>query len=86
MDPILATLRAEGIDAEGVVDPELALAAIPGGGFEVLQLGGGVPAEPRAALKELAAAHGMRVLEESAADWQDDFPGFARARLLPHLR
>ncbi|MFG2603270.1 hypothetical protein ACGFT2_06955 [Streptomyces sp. NPDC048514] len=54
---VLATLRADGFDAEGVTTDEEARRLLETGEFGVLIIGGGVEPHSRAAIKELAARH-----------------------------
>ncbi|MFT2017433.1 hypothetical protein ACMA1D_16575 [Streptomyces sp. 796.1] len=63
---VVATLRADGFDAEGVNTPEEARERLAAEEFGVLVIGGAVDAETRTALKEFAAAHRVRRVIDGA--------------------
>ncbi|MGW3494770.1 hypothetical protein [Streptomyces sp. NPDC001020] len=57
---VLATLRADGFDAEGVSTDDEARKLLETEEFGVVIVGGGVGPDSRAALKEFAAEHRVR--------------------------
>ncbi|MFB7416513.1 hypothetical protein ACFC18_43475 [Streptomyces sp. NPDC056121] len=63
---VLATLRADGFDAEGVSTDEEALKLLETEEFGVLIIGGGVEPESRAAIKAFAAERWVRRVIDGA--------------------
>lgn len=63
---VLATLRADGFDAEGVSTDEEALKLLGTEEFGVLIIGGGVEPESRAAIKAFAAERRVRRVIDGA--------------------
>jgi alkyl hydroperoxide reductase subunit AhpF len=63
---VLATLRADGFDAEGVTTDEDARKLLETEEFGVLIVGGGVAPDSRAAIKEFAAKHRVRRVIDGA--------------------
>ncbi|MER5959762.1 hypothetical protein [Streptomyces longhuiensis] len=63
---VLATLRADGFDAEGVSTDEEALKLLETEEFGVLIIGGGVEPESRAAIKAFAAERRVRRVIDGA--------------------
>jgi hypothetical protein len=63
---VLATLHADGFDAEGVSTDEEALKLLATEEFGVLVIGGGVGPESRVATKEFAAEHRVRHVIDGA--------------------
>lgn len=63
---VVATLRTDGFDAEGVSTPDEARERLAAEEFGVLVIGGAVDPETRAALKEFAAAHRVRRVIDGA--------------------
>ncbi|MCA1221004.1 hypothetical protein [Streptomyces sp. 8L] len=63
---VLATLRADGFDAEGTSTDEEAGKLLATGEFGVLIIGGGVEGDSRKAVKALAAEHGVRRVLDGA--------------------
>ncbi|AUH43270.1 hypothetical protein [Streptomyces sp. CMB-StM0423] len=81
---VLATLRADGFDAEGVSTDEQALALLAGDGFGVLIIGGGVEPESRVAIKEFAAEHGVRRVVDGALT--EPIDAYVRREFEPVIR
>ncbi|WP_181791051.1 hypothetical protein [Streptomyces phytophilus] len=81
---VLATLRADGFDAEGVSTDDEARALLAGDGFGVLIIGGGVGPDSRAALKEYAAEHGVRRVVDGAL--AEPFDAYVRREFEPVIR
>ncbi|MFG2359740.1 hypothetical protein [Streptomyces sp. NPDC048521] len=63
---VLATLRADGFDAEGVTTDEEARKLLETEKFGVLIVGGGVQPDSRAAIKEFAVKHRVRRVIDGA--------------------
>ncbi|MFB7711968.1 hypothetical protein [Streptomyces sp. NPDC056105] len=63
---VLATLRADGFDAEGVSTDEEALKLLETEEFGVLIIGGGVEPESRAAISQFAAERRVRRVIDGA--------------------
>ncbi|MCX5084307.1 hypothetical protein [Streptomyces sp. NBC_00401] len=63
---VLATLRADGFDAEGVSTDEEALKLLETEEFGALIIGGGVEPESRAAIKAFAAERRVRRVIDGA--------------------
>ena len=64
LEAVLATLRADGFEAEGVSVDDEARQLLETEEFGVLIIGGGVAPEERVALKRFAAEHGVaRVID-----------------------
>ncbi|MFF1395780.1 hypothetical protein ACFVZD_18440 [Streptomyces sp. NPDC058287] len=63
---VLATLCADGFDAEGVSTDEEALKLLETQEFGVLIIGGGVEPDSRAVIKEFAAEHRVRRVIDGA--------------------
>ncbi|MER6770755.1 hypothetical protein ACF1D2_34950 [Streptomyces bacillaris] len=81
---VLATLRADGFDAEGVSGDEEARELLEGGGFGVLIIGGAVEPGSRASLKEFAAEHGVRRVIDGAL--REPFDVYVRGEFEPLIR
>ncbi|MEU0966440.1 hypothetical protein ABZ357_13885 [Streptomyces sp. NPDC005917] len=81
---VLATLRADGFDAEGVSTDEEALKLLETGEFKVLIIGGGVGPASRAAIKEFAAGHQVRRVLDGALT--EPFDVYVRQEFEPLIR
>lgn len=81
---VLATLRADGFDAEGVSTDEEARKLLETKAFGVLIVGGGVEPDSRAALKEFAAQHQVQRVIDSALT--EPFDVYVRRELEPLIR
>ncbi|WP_326668457.1 hypothetical protein [Streptomyces sp. NBC_01257] len=81
---VLATLRADGFDAEGVSTDEEARKRLAAGEFGVLIIGGGVEPDSRAALKEFAAEHRVRRVIDGALS--APFDAYVRREFEPLIR
>ncbi|MEV5607653.1 hypothetical protein [Streptomyces sp. NPDC052225] len=81
---VLATLRADGFDAEGVSADEDARKLMETEEFGVLIIGGGVEPESRTAIKEFAAAHGVRRVLDGALT--APFDAYVRREFEPVIR
>ncbi|MEV0581026.1 hypothetical protein [Streptomyces sp. NPDC050392] len=81
---VLATLRADGFDAEGVSTDEEARKLLAAGEFGVLIIGGGVEPDSRAALKEFAAEHRVRRVIDGALS--APFDAYVRREFEPLIR
>ncbi|MEX2984404.1 hypothetical protein [Streptomyces sp. C36] len=81
---VLATLHADGFDAEGVSTDEEARKLLETEEFGVLIIGGGVDADSRAAIKEFAAEHRVRRVIDSALT--PPFDAYVRRELEPLIR
>ncbi|WP_338693288.1 hypothetical protein V2W30_02600 [Streptomyces sp. Q6] len=81
---VLATLRADGFDAEGVSSDEEARKLLEAEGFGVLIIGGGVEPASRTALKEFAAGHGVRRVIDGALT--APFDAYVRREFEPVIR
>ncbi len=66
MTEVLATLLADGFDADGVSTDEEARRLLETGEFGVLIIGGGVEPDSRAAIEEFAAEHRVRRVIDGA--------------------
>ncbi|OON79187.1 hypothetical protein [Streptomyces tsukubensis] len=81
---VLATLRADGFDAEGVSTDEEARKLLETGEFGVLIVGGGVESDSRAAIKEFAAARLVRRVIDGALT--EPFDAYVRREFEPLIR
>ncbi|MCX5138614.1 MULTISPECIES: hypothetical protein [unclassified Streptomyces] len=81
---VLATLRADGFDAEGMSTDEEARKLLAAGEFGVLIIGGGVEPDSRAALKEFAAEHRVRRVIDGALS--APFDAYVRREFEPLIR
>ncbi|MDI3407912.1 hypothetical protein QIS96_29370 [Streptomyces sp. B-S-A6] len=84
MTEVLATLRGDGFDAEGVSTDEEARKLLGAEEFGVLIIGGGVEPDSRAALKEFAAEHGVRRVIDGALT--APFDAYVRRAFEPLIR
>ncbi|MFF5406768.1 hypothetical protein ACFY8K_28665 [Streptomyces misionensis] len=81
---VLATLRADGFDAEGVSTDEEARKLLEGQEFGVLIIGGGVEPDSRAAIKEFAVEHQVRRVIDGAL--AAPFDAYVRREFEPLIR
>lgn len=81
---VLATLRADGFDAEGVSTDDEARELLRTGEFEVLIVGGGVGPGSRAEIKEFAAGHRVRRVIDGALS--EPFDAYVRREFEPLIR
>ncbi|MGW7419007.1 hypothetical protein ACWGJB_02860 [Streptomyces sp. NPDC054813] len=81
---VLATLHADGFDAEGVSTDDEARKLLATGEFEVLIIGGGVGPESRAQIKEFAAGHQVRRVIDGALS--EPFDAYVRREFEPLIR
>ncbi|MER5795681.1 hypothetical protein [Streptomyces sp. NPDC001980] len=81
---VLATLRTDGFDAEGVSTDEEALKLLATEEFGVLIIGGGVGPESRATIKEFAAEHRVRHVIDGALS--EPFDVYVRRQFEPLIR
>ncbi|MEU2552177.1 hypothetical protein ABZ589_10805 [Streptomyces sp. NPDC013313] len=81
---VLATLRADGFDAEGVSTDEEARELLESEEFGVLIIGGGVEQDSRAALKEFAGKHRVRRVIDGALT--KPFDAYVRREFEPLIR
>ncbi|MFK0284884.1 hypothetical protein ACIQVL_31090 [Streptomyces sp. NPDC090499] len=81
---VLATLHADGFDAEGVSTDEEALKLLATEEFGVLIIGGGVGPGSRAAIKEFAAEHRVRQVIDGALS--EPFDVYVRREFEPRIR
>ncbi|MBO1330772.1 hypothetical protein [Streptomyces sp. VRA16 Mangrove soil] len=81
---VLATLRADGFDAEGVSADDEARKLLETGRFAVLIIGGGVGSESRAELKRFAARHQVRRVIDGALT--APFDAYVRREFEPLIR
>ncbi|MHC0432411.1 hypothetical protein ACX6XY_19845 [Streptomyces sp. O3] len=81
---VLATLRADGFDAEGVSTDDDARKLLETEEFGVLIIGGGVGPESRAAIKEFAARHRVRRVIDGALT--EPFDAYVRREFEPLIR
>ncbi|MFZ4135658.1 hypothetical protein [Streptomyces koyangensis] len=81
---VVATLRADGFNAEGVSADEEARKLLAAGEFGVLIIGGGVEPESRASLKEFAAEHRVRQVIDAALT--EPFDAYVRREFEPVIR
>ncbi|MEU1472826.1 hypothetical protein ABZ434_32000 [Streptomyces sp. NPDC005761] len=81
---VLATLRADGFDAEGVSSDEEARKLLEAEEFGLLIIGGGVGPDSRATLKEFAAQHGVRRVIDGALT--APFDTYVRREFEPLIR
>ncbi|MEU9593812.1 hypothetical protein ACGF7W_25700 [Streptomyces sp. NPDC048219] len=81
---VLATLRADGFEAEGASTDEGARELLRSEEFGVLIVGGGVEPDARAAIKEFAAEHGVRRVIDGALT--APFDAYVRREFEPLIR
>ncbi|MET7451681.1 hypothetical protein ABZT03_07255 [Streptomyces sp. NPDC005574] len=81
---VLATLRMDGFDAEGVSTDEEARNLLESGEFGVLIVGGGVGPVSRAAIKEFAGKHRVRRVIDGAL--AEPFDAYVRREFEPLIR
>ncbi|MHB9756618.1 hypothetical protein ACYBSK_19800 [Streptomyces sp. BYX5S] len=81
---VLGTLHADGFDAAGVSTDEEARSLLETGEFAVLIIGGGVEPDSRTAMKDLAAAHGVRRMIDGALT--APFDAYVRREFEPRIR
>lgn len=81
---VLATLRADGFDAQGVSTDEEALTLLRTGEFGVLIIGGGVGPGSRAAIRAFAAEHRVRRVIDGAL--REPFDTYVRNEFEPLIR
>ncbi|MFJ9643728.1 hypothetical protein ACWEPM_24885 [Streptomyces sp. NPDC004244] len=81
---VLATLHADGFDAEGVSTDEDARKLLQTGEFGVLIIGGGVEPDSRTALKEFATACQVRRVIDGALT--EPFDAYVRREFEPLIR
>ncbi|MFJ1969216.1 hypothetical protein ACIO93_11165 [Streptomyces sp. NPDC087903] len=81
---VLATLRADGFDAEGVSTDDEARKLLETEQFGVLIIGGGVEPGSRAEIKELAAKHRVRRVVDGALT--APFDAYVRREFEPLIR
>ncbi|WP_327708439.1 hypothetical protein OG912_05540 [Streptomyces sp. NBC_00464] len=81
---VLSTLRADGFHAEGVSTDAEARTLLEAEEFGVLIIGGGVEPGPRAALKRIAAEHGVRRVIDGALT--APFDAYVRREFEPLIR
>ncbi|MER6771010.1 hypothetical protein ABT389_14810 [Streptomyces bacillaris] len=81
---VLATLREDGFDAEGVSTDEEARKLLETEEFGVLIIGGGVGPDSRATIKELAARHRVRRVIDGAL--AAPFDAYVRREFEPLIR
>ncbi|WP_217166407.1 hypothetical protein [Streptomyces sp. AC512_CC834] len=81
---VLDTLRADGFDAEGMSTDEAALKLLETDAFGVLIIGGGVGPDSRAAMKDVAAEHGVRRVIDGALT--APFDAYVRREFEPVIR
>ncbi|MFJ8750137.1 hypothetical protein ACIREO_12515 [Streptomyces sp. NPDC102441] len=81
---VLATLRADGFEAEGVSTDEEARKLLEAEEFGVLIIGGGVEPASRAAIKEFAAEHRVRRVIDGALT--APFDAYVRREFEPLIR
>ncbi|POX56763.1 hypothetical protein C3489_02950 [Streptomyces sp. Ru71] len=81
---VLATLRTDGFDAEGVSTDDEARTLLRTEEFGVLIIGGGVEPESRAAIKEFAARHRVRRVIDGALT--APFDAYVRREFEPLIR
>ncbi|MEV7321301.1 hypothetical protein [Streptomyces sp. NPDC093970] len=81
---VLATLRADGFEAEGVSTDDEARSLLATGEFGVLIIGGGVGPESRAGIKEFAAGHRVRRVIDGALS--EPFDVYVRREFEPLIR
>ncbi|MFF7472817.1 hypothetical protein [Streptomyces sp. NPDC008092] len=81
---VLATLRTDGFDAEGVSTDEEALELLATEEFAVLVIGGGVGPESRVAIKDFAAEHRVRHVIDGALS--EPFDVYVRREFEPLIR
>ncbi|WP_405913826.1 hypothetical protein OG760_31755 [Streptomyces sp. NBC_00963] len=81
---VLATLRADGFDAEGVSTDEETRKLLETEEFGMLIIGGGVEPDSRAAIKEFAAEHQVRRVIDGALT--EPFDAYVRREFEPLIR
>lgn len=81
---VLATLRADGFEAEGASTDEEALTLLRTGEFGVLIIGGGVGPASRAAIRAFAAEHRVRRVIDGAL--REPFDTYVRNEFEPLIR
>jgi len=81
---VVATLRADGFDAEGVTTDEEARKQLEAEEFGVLIIGGGVESESRAAIKEFGLEHRVRRVIDGALT--EPFDAYVRREFEPLIR
>lgn len=81
---VLATLRADGFDAQGVSTDEEALTLLRTGEFGVLIIGGGVGPASRAAIRAFATEHRVRRVIDGAL--REPFDTYVRNEFEPLIR
>ncbi|WP_371673876.1 hypothetical protein OG985_43080 [Streptomyces sp. NBC_00289] len=81
---VLATLRADGFDVEGVSTDEEARKLLETEEFGVLIIGGGVGPDSRAWIKEFAAEHRVRRVIDGALT--QPFDAYVRREFEPLIR
>jgi hypothetical protein len=81
---VVATLRTDGFDAEGVSTDEEARKLLEAEEFGVLIIGGGVEPGSRAAIKEFAAEHRVRRVIDGALT--EPFDTYVRREFEPLIR
>lgn len=81
---VLATLRADGFDAQGVSTDEEALTLLRTGEFGVLIIGGGVGPASRSAIRAFAAEHKVRRVIDGAL--REPFDTYVRNEFEPLIR
>lgn len=81
---VVATLRADGFDAEGVSTDQEARKLLAAEEFGVLIIGGGVEPDARAALKEFAAERRVRRVIDGALT--APFDAYVRRAFEPLIR
>ncbi|MEV0847444.1 hypothetical protein AB0J21_16510 [Streptomyces sp. NPDC049954] len=81
---VLATLRADGFEAQGASTDEEARTLLAAERFGVLVIGGGVEPDSRTAIKEFAARHGVRRVIDGALT--APFDAYVRREFEPLIR
>jgi len=81
---VLATLHADGFEAEGVSTDEEARTLLETEEFGVLIIGGGVGPDSRAAIKAFAAEHRVRRVIDGAL--REPFDTYVRQEFEPLIR
>jgi hypothetical protein len=81
---VLAILRMDGFDAEGVSTDDEARSLLESGEFGVLIVGGGVGPASRVAIKEFAGEHRVRRVIDGAL--AEPFDAYVRREFEPLIR
>jgi uncharacterized membrane protein len=84
IDAVLAVLRGDGFDAEGITADDEALARLAAGDVTTVVIGGGVEPASRRALRQACSTHDVKIIEGALGD--RDVTTYVRQEIEPRLR